>query len=77
MVAEVKQIITLTGRIGYSTGSSTPGYTGPYEVTPMPEAQKLTTNGKLMKADVTVKAIPYFNVGNPSGGSTAYIGMIE
>lgn len=77
LAAAVKQTTTLTGHIERSVGSSVPLYAGPYEVTPIPAAQRLATNGKLMKADVTVREIPYFDVGNPSGGSTVYIGMIE
>ena len=77
LAAEVKQTTTLTGHVGRSAGSSVPLYAGPYEVTPIPAAQQLATSGKLMKENVTVKEIPYFDVGNPSGGSTVYIGMIE
>ena len=49
-------------------------YEGAYEVTPKVSGQVLPTMSKYMKKDVTVNAIPYFNVGNTSGGSTVYIG---
>lgn len=49
-------------------------YSGSYTVTPSVEAQLLPTAEKFMKYDMTVKAIPFFNVGNTAGGSTVYIG---
>ena len=49
-------------------------YEGPYSVTPKVDAQSLETRDKYMKNDVTIKAIPYYNVSNTSGGSTVYIG---
>lgn len=48
-------------------------YSGEYVVTPKVEEQTLNTKDKLLTDDVTVKSIPYFNVGNTSGGSTVYI----
>ena len=48
-------------------------YTGDYEVTPKVEAQTMHTAQKLMAQDVTIKAIPIYNVTNHSGGSTVYI----
>jgi hypothetical protein len=48
-------------------------YTGSYEVTPKVEAQTMPTAQKLMAQDVTIKAIPIYNVSNNSGGSTVYI----
>lgn len=49
-------------------------YEGEYVVTPKVEAQTMRTKDKVLTDDVTVKAIPFFNVSNNSGGSTAYIG---
>ena len=55
------------------TGHKT--YEGPYEVTPKAdEQQTLQTKGMSMKEDMTVKAIPYFDVSNNAGGQTIYIG---
>ena len=48
-------------------------YDGPYEVTPKVSAQTLPTAKKLMLDDVSVRAIPYFDVSNPAGGNTIYI----
>lgn len=49
-------------------------YEGAYEVTPTVEGFTLPTAKKVMNEDLTVKEIPFFNVGNTSGGSTVYIG---
>ena len=48
-------------------------YDGPYEAIPKVTAQTLPTAKKLMMEDVSVRAIPYFNVSNPAGGNTIYI----
>ena len=49
-------------------------YNGEYVATPKVEAQTLPTKSKVMADDVTVNAIPFFDVSNTSGGSTVYIG---
>lgn len=56
------------GGVGY------PEFPGPYEVTPRVEAQLLETREQVMREDVTVHAIPYFETTNLSGGYTAIIG---
>ena len=48
-------------------------YEGPYDVTPKVMAQTLPTAKRLMREDVAVRAIPYFDVSNPAGGNTIYI----
>ena len=52
-------------------------YKGDYTVTPKVNAQTMLTRGKLMDDDVKISPIPYFDVGNASGGSTVYIGGEE
>lgn len=49
-------------------------YEGAYHITPKVSEQKMNTTGKVMTDDVTVLAIPYFDVSNAYGGSTVYIG---
>ena len=49
-------------------------YTGNYEVIPKTTAQILETAQKLMTDDLTVKAIPYYEVSNNQGGLTVVIG---
>lgn len=48
-------------------------YTGDYIVTPQTTEQMLETSDKLMTDDVTVKAIPYYEVTNENG-TTVIIG---
>lgn len=59
---------------GIFTGGGLPLYTGAYEVTPKIEAQKLDTANRSMEKDVTIHAIPYYEVDNASNGQTIVIG---
>lgn len=52
-------------------------YDGEYKVIPKAEAQRLPTAKKTMKDDLTVCAIPVFNVSNNTGGTTCYIATME
>lgn len=54
--------------------SALPLYEGDYVATPKVGEQTLPTTAKVMVGDVTIKAIPFFNTSNTSGGSTVYIG---
>lgn len=49
-------------------------YEGDYTVTPKVEAQTIPTKDKVLTEDMKVRAIPFFNVSNTSGGNTVYIG---
>lgn len=51
-----------------------PVYDGNYTVTPAVTEQTLKTAQKKMVADVKINKIPYFEVSNNSGGTTATIG---
>lgn len=48
-------------------------YTGAYDITPTVAAQTMATAHKMMTKDVTIKAIPFFDVTNAGGGKTVYI----
>lgn len=63
------QLVSVTENVEY--------YTGDYSVIPSPSPVVLPTEHKLMKSDVTVQAIPTFNVGNTSGGTTFYIATMD
>lgn len=52
-------------------------YAGAYEFIPKVEAQVAETAEKYMESDLTVCAIPYYDVSNTTGGSTVYIGTLE
>ena len=58
-------------------GGGYPVYKGEYEVTPTFQEQSLATADKVLKEDVTVKAIPRYDVTNTSGGVTVYIATQE
>lgn len=60
------EIVTVTENVEH--------YMGNYEVVPSPEPVVLPTEKKYLNSDVTVHAIPFFSVGNTSGGNTVYIG---
>jgi hypothetical protein len=60
------------GEFQFVTIDSEP-YEGDYTVTPKVSEQTMPTKGKVMQDDVTVKPVPFFNVGNTSGGNTVYI----
>lgn len=49
-------------------------YNGQYNVIPKGNAQTLYTMDKLMKENVVVEKIPYYEVSNDSDGITAIIG---
>ena len=56
------------------SGPAHPHYKGPYQATPSVTSTVLATTAKIMDDDVTVHPIPFFQVSNPSGGNTCYIG---
>ena len=50
-------------------------YTGQYEVTPLPNvASILRTHNKVLKHDVVIQPIPYYETTNEAGGYTVIIG---
>lgn len=55
-------------------GSESEIYDGEYVLTPETTDQILFTKDKLLKDNVTVKAVPKQIVDNPSGGQTVTIG---
>ena len=65
---------TLVGGPIEIVDADVPIYDGEYTITPDVDGQTVGTAGKMMREDLTVEAIPYFDVSNVSGGSTVYIG---
>lgn len=68
----VSETGTVTGTITVGGVTDYPEYEGPYEVVPTVEAQTLETAYTLLTDDVTVTAVPYYQVSNVSG-DTVYI----
>lgn len=77
------EVGALTGKIGYQKQlkgvielpkwKETEIYNGDYIITPKIIEQSVKTRSKLMKDNVVVKAIPYFETSNQTG-KTVYIG---
>lgn len=50
-------------------------YTGQYEVTPLPNVEQiLRTHNKVLKHDIVIQPIPYYETTNDAGGYTVIIG---
>lgn len=72
---------TLEAKVGHLTAQMsakndvTPTYDGDYTVrSEIDEDYELLTSLRLMKQNIVVKKIPYYEASNTSGGYTAYIG---
>ena len=71
--ADEGRVLTASG--GAAVWRDLPKYTGEYSVTPeVDTAQTLETAGTYMTNDVTVNAIPDYEVSNEAGGNTFIIG---
>lgn len=69
----IKDNNSITGTIGYAEGQSEyPIYDGRYTVIPTKYEQSLETKNKIVKADIKIKEIPYYETSNISG-TTVYI----
>lgn len=79
---QISQCVDLSGTIqpeselsGYvSMPETLEPYLGKYEYTPRVTEQTLPTKDKRMTEDLRINAIPFFDVSNPTGGKTIYIG---
>lgn len=58
----------------YEVDKDYDAYLGKYQVVPAVKKQQLDTKDKLMKKDVVISAIPFFETSNDEGGNTVYIG---
>ena len=63
--------VAVTGPVVAAHGEE---YTGPTTVTPSGSAQTLPTAHKYLAQDITLREIQRWDVGNPSGGNTVFIG---
>lgn len=71
--ADEGRVLTASG--GVAVWQDLPKYTGEYNVTPeVDTVQTLETAGKYLTNDVTVNAIPDYEVSNEAGGNTFIIG---
>lgn len=63
--------VSVTGPVVAAHGEE---YTGPTTVTPSGSAQTLPTAHKYLTDNIIVREIQRWDVGNPSGGTTVFIG---
>ena len=63
--------VSVTGPVVAAHGEE---YSGPTTFTPSGSVQTLPTAHKYLAQDITVREIKRWSVGNPSGGTTVYIG---
>lgn len=66
--------LTATITQGPMLTTNCPDYEGPYEIRPAVHAQEFQTKELRMKQNLLVQEIPYLEVSNTSGGTTATIG---
>lgn len=72
LVGRIRSEDVIVGRLSKPVGYEE--YKGVYNITPKATSQTMDTKNKLMKKDITVEAIPYYEVENVQGGVTVIIG---
>lgn len=73
IIGLVSQEYKITGNLATAYTTNTKPYEGDYEITPTVDGMTLETKQRYMTDDVTIKAIPFYEVSNTSGGNTIYI----
>lgn len=64
----------LIGKLSVGVSAEHDSYAGDYEITPLAfDAQVLPTANKLLKKDLVVSKIPYYETTNAQMGTTIYI----
>lgn len=72
IVGSLNSINNIIGNIGIG-GVEYPDYSGEYEITPQVESQTLQTKNRILRENMQVKEIPYYETSNLYG-ETIYIG---
>ena len=72
IVGSLTSINSIVGGIDLG-GAEYPDYSGEYEITPQVESQTLPTRNKILRENMEVKEIPYYETSNEYG-NTIYIG---
>lgn len=82
-MSEIKALESLSGTISgkcellgdLCSPKEYPEYEGSYEIVPRPYFPlRLETANKVMKQNLVIKEVPYFETSNEFDGKTAYIG---
>ena len=66
--------ISVPQAVTVAAGEGGIAYEGSYVITPKVTPQTLPTKDRRMSDDMSIKAIPRFDVSNTAGGTTVYIG---
>lgn len=73
LAGELSCVDSLSGKLSVTKEYDV--YGGEYEIVPKAfEAQVLPTSNRVLKEDVIVKEVPFYETSNDSDGITAYIG---
>ena len=72
IVGSLNSINSIVGNIGIGVVEY-PDYSGEYEITPQVESQTLQTKNKILRNNMEIKKIPYYETSNQYG-ETIYIG---
>lgn len=76
-VSNITGSVISTNNLSYTTNldnsSALPNYTGAYTIIPTVDDQPLETKNKVLRENILVKSIPYFQTSNEFG-DTVYIG---
>lgn len=75
VAGKIQKASGVTGNVMAGGMVDAPAYTGATTVTPKArQEQVLNTSNKLLKSDIVVLEIPYFETSNENNGYTVYIG---
>lgn len=78
LTGQISQEISIVGNLATAYSFGSVKYDGDYEITPTVNGLTMETKDRYMTENVKIHAIPFFEVGNTSGGNTVYIaGEIE
>lgn len=81
-MSDIKALDSLSGKLSsnqeiagdLSVTKEYDAYSGPYEITPKAfEKQTLETKDRVLRANLEVSEVPYWETGNEAGGNTVYI----
>lgn len=73
-ISEYEWRLNVAAENGETSSEGYEQYTGSYEVTPKAfAAQTLETQDKLLRDNITVGEVPYYETTNETGGTTSYI----
>ncbi len=74
LTGSISNVCSLSGTISVAKGTDAQLYTGDYEVVPNAYRDSiLPTAGKVLKDDIVIAKVPYYETSNSSDGITVFI----